>query len=215
MNVFILCTGRSGSTTFMRACKHLTNFTSGHETRAGQIGEERMNYPKMHIESDNRLSWFLGGLDKKYGDDDVLYIHLKRSKEKTAESYNGRWHVKGSIIKAFTNGILMTPLSKTNKESRMQICNDYYDAVNSNIELFLKDKSNKMTIELENIEEGFAEFWSRIPAEGDYEAAMNEFSVRHNENVWSKYPTLSKMKFLIRIYRKMKLAGWGRKISWS
>lgn len=214
MNVFILCTGRSGSTTFMRACKHLTNFTSGHESLSGKIGSERLNYPDWHIESDNRLSWFLGLLDKKYGDKDVFYIHLRRSKEKTVESYNGRWHVKGSIVKAFTNGILMTPLNKTNEEKRLQICNDYYDTVNANIELFLKDKTNKLTVTLENIEEGFTEFWNKIPAEGNFEDAIMEFRQKHNENVWAKYPRLAKMKWLIRLYRKVKLLAWGR-MSWN
>ena len=67
MNVFILCTGRCGSMSISRACKELDNYTSGHETRITKLGDERINFPENHIEADNRLAWFLGRLDEKYG----------------------------------------------------------------------------------------------------------------------------------------------------
>jgi hypothetical protein len=61
VNVFVLGRGRCGSTTFIRAYKHISNFTSGHETRARLLGEARLNYPDHHIEADNRLSWMRAG----------------------------------------------------------------------------------------------------------------------------------------------------------
>lgn len=45
MNVFVLCTGRCGSVTFVEACKHVTNYTSAHESRAGIAGPGRVQYP--------------------------------------------------------------------------------------------------------------------------------------------------------------------------
>ena len=42
MNVFILCTGRCGSLTFTRACGHMTNFTTAHESRVALIGDARL-----------------------------------------------------------------------------------------------------------------------------------------------------------------------------
>ena len=33
MNVFVLCTGRSGSVTFYNVCKHIKNYTTSHESR--------------------------------------------------------------------------------------------------------------------------------------------------------------------------------------
>ena len=65
MNVFILSTGRSGSQTFARACAHVSNYTSAHESRSGLLGDAHFDYPDNHIESDNRLSWMLGRLDRK------------------------------------------------------------------------------------------------------------------------------------------------------
>ena len=84
MNIFILNTGRCGSTTFIRACQHISNFTATHESRSGLIGEERLNYPDNHIEADNRLSWFLGRLDRKYGDN-AFYLHMSRDRSQTAK----------------------------------------------------------------------------------------------------------------------------------
>ena len=87
MNVFVLSTGRAGSKTFVLACEYLSNFTAGHETRADQIGSSRFEYPINHIEADNRLTWHLGLLGRKYDGRDVFYVHLKRDPEKIAESF--------------------------------------------------------------------------------------------------------------------------------
>ena len=98
MNIFILNTGRCGSTTFIQACKHITNFSCAHESRTAILGKERMDYPDDHIEADNRLSWLLGRLDKKYGDD-PFYVHLKRNENDTARSFTRRY--SSGIIKAY------------------------------------------------------------------------------------------------------------------
>lgn len=86
MNVFILNAGRSGSKTFARACDHITNFTSAHESRSGLLGEGHFAYPDNHIESDNRLAWLLGRLDRKYGDR-AFYVHLTRDVGPVAASW--------------------------------------------------------------------------------------------------------------------------------
>ena len=74
-NVFVLCTGRCGSTTFVQACQHIENYTASHESKISLLGDQRLEYSQNHIEVDNRLSWFLGSLDKKYGDN-AFYVHL-------------------------------------------------------------------------------------------------------------------------------------------
>jgi len=80
----------------------------------------------------------------------------------------------------------MTPVGKLSKEMRLQACYDYIDTVNTNIEHFIADKSNTMTISLERIEEDFSEFWKRINAEGNLELAIDEFSKNYNASN-SKY----------------------------
>lgn len=65
-NVFVLCTGRCGSTTlFAQACQHIENYTASHESKIFLLGDKRLEYSQNHIEVDNRLSWFLGSLEKK------------------------------------------------------------------------------------------------------------------------------------------------------
>lgn len=86
----MLNTGRCGSMTFVHACSHIDNYTSGHESRAGHHGDARLEYPDNHIEADNRLSWMLGSLDRKFGTD-AFYLHLWRDPESVAQSFAKRW----------------------------------------------------------------------------------------------------------------------------
>lgn len=175
MNVFILSTGRCGSTTFMMAARHIRNFTSGHETNIARLGSQRLDYPARHIESDNRLSWLLGRLDRKYGDA-ARYVHLTRDKEKVVESFVRRMN-PGQILPAYIKGIHagLVP-GMTVQEAAA----DYYDTVNENIRLFLKDKTHAMDFRLEEAREHWPRFWDWIGAEGDAEAALKEWAVSHN-----------------------------------
>ncbi len=197
MNVFVLNTGRCGSTTFIEACKHITNFSSAHESRSALLGDERLDYPKNHIEADNRLSWLLGRLDKKYGDD-AFYVHLKRNENDTAHSFTKRYSY--GIIKAYRGSGIMLGLPE-NSDS-MSVALDYCYTINSNIELFLNDKSKKVTITLENIDQGFTEFWNLINAEGDRGAALAEFSI--NYNATKKSQEIRPRNMFMRIASKLK-----------
>lgn len=174
MRVFVLCTGRCGSTTFAVACSHIDNFTSGHETRAKLLGSDRLDYPDRHIEVDNRLSWFLGGLQQRFGDD-PLYVHLRHDPEAVVSSFVKRFD--RGIIATFNGGIVM----KRRRESEAAaVCRHYVDTVTANIEAFLADKPRQMTIWLGEAAELFPDFWERIGAAGDLDAALHEFTVRHN-----------------------------------
>lgn len=173
MNVFVLCTGRSGSTTFHRACRHITNYTSSHEANTSRIGAARLDYPDRHIEVDNRLSWLLGRLDAAFGDR-AFYVHLTRDDHLTARSFDKRWSGRYSIIRAYGEGVLRR------KDRSEDICLDYVHTVNANIALFLKDKTRAMSMRLEDARTGFETFWRTIGADGDLEGALREFDVKHN-----------------------------------
>lgn len=172
MNVFILCTGRSGSRSFIEACRHISNFSSSHESRTNRLFHDRLNYPSNHIEADNRLSWILGRLDKAYGDT-ACYVHLKRDSKNTAQSFKSRWGLN-SIITAYTLGILMR------KKKDLLCIEDYIETVNSNIDLFLQNKSRKMVVNLETIENDFSDFWDFIQAEGDKPTAIKTLKTPTN-----------------------------------
>lgn len=174
MNVFILNSGRCGSTTFIRACQHITNYSSAHESLLCETGAQRLDYPANHIEADNRLSWFLGRLDQAYGDE-AFYVHLQRNTQDTAASFVRR--IDFGILKAYEQGILMHEQHRLPAED---IARDYLHTVNSNIRLFLKDKSRKMNLSLETVKSDFTEFWNRIDAHGDLDAALREWDIQYN-----------------------------------
>lgn len=175
MNVFVLCTGRCGSVTFIKAAAQIQNFSAGHETRTKLLGLERFNYPVNHIEADNRLSWMLGRLDATYGDN-AYYVHLKRDDYATALSFSKRF--SGGIMKAYRGSGIVMGLPETSNP--MAVALDYCNTVNTNIELFLKDKTHVMQMTLENAKHDFETFWHWIGADGDLESALQQFDVKHN-----------------------------------
>ena len=175
MNVFVLCTGRCGSVSFARACAHISNFSARHETNVSRIGEARLQYPPQHIEVDNRLSWYLGRLDQSYGTE-AFYVHLQRDMEATAASFAQRY--QRGIIRAYRQDGIIANLPPDTEP--MAVCRDYCQTVNSNISLFLRDKPQQLSVQLERIAEDFPRFWSSIGAEGNLEAAMKEFATAHN-----------------------------------
>ena len=178
MNVFVLSTGRCGSTTFARACGHIENYTAAHESRISRV-HGRVDYPDDHIEVDNHLSWFLGRLDERYGDD-AFYVHLKRDLEETARSRKHREtrKIDPGLMWAYGQRIIW----ENEEVELIDVCRHYCQTVNSNIRLFLKDKSKTMTIRLESVQEDFRRFWGRIGATGPLETAVQEWERRHNKS---------------------------------
>lgn len=174
MNVFVLCTGRCGSVTFAHAARHIRNFKVGHESRAKQLGQQRLAYPPDHIEVDNRLSWFLGRLDAVYGNG-AVYVHLRRDPETVTESFNKRWHLSGSIMRGYADQVYAAPV-----RDPLAFCRDYVETVTANIELFLRDKTRKMEFWMERCATDWPDFWAMIGAEGDLDASLAEWNVIRN-----------------------------------
>lgn len=180
MRVFVLGTGRCGTMTFVRACQHLDNFSAGHETLSNKIGSARFEYPDQHIEADNRLSWMLGELGRRFDDERTLYVHLRRDRDEVAESFRRRWDSpnRAGIIRAFAHGIV-TRRSDWPDDEIIRVCEHYVDVVTSNIDDFVRHRRHT-TIWLHQIEDAMPPLLSEIGATGDVERLMNELSVRHN-----------------------------------
>lgn len=178
MNVFILCTGRCGSMTFEKACEHITNFSTAHESRANKLNDERVNYPAHHIESDNRLLWFLPRLENHFIDKPCFYVHLKRDDEEVAQSYSKRYS-KGLIMPAYSEGIILNGPPLTD-EWKLVYARDYVRNANETIAKFLEKKENFIDIDIDNLEEGFKVFWQKIGAEGNLNSALNELNQKYN-----------------------------------
>lgn len=161
--------------TFAAACRHITNFTSAHESQVSLVGPARTTYPPSHIEIDNRLSWFLGRLEKEYGDE-AYYVHLRRDPDATARSYTKRWW-PGALGYTFATGIY---LFLPKEVDRLAITRDLVATVNANVEQFLGNKTKVMTITLETATTTFPIFWQWIGAEGNLAAALAEWQTHYN-----------------------------------
>lgn len=177
-NVFVLCTGRCGSTTFIKAAEHISNYTAGHETRPHVLGNSRFAYPVGHIEADNRLSWLLGRLDTHYGDS-AYYVHLERDLLSTARSFLSRQD--RGILRAYRTEILMGASKELcSNPDFLPVCIDYCQTVTANIEAFLSNKSRRFSFRLESAQADWPRFCEWIEAEVDIQASMLEWSVKHN-----------------------------------
>jgi hypothetical protein len=119
----------------------------------------------------------LGRLDQEYGDE-AFYVHLKRDPQETAKSFSRRL-APGLILSAYGHGIYLE-LPDNLETIANDLAIDYVATVNTNIELFLKHKSKTLTFQLENWSDHFPEFWARIGAQGNYDAAVSEFCIKHN-----------------------------------
>jgi hypothetical protein len=179
-NIFVLGTGRCGTTTFIRACEHLTNYTAGHETRSAKYAVDRFAYPQGHIEADNRLTWFMPQLEQAMAGRNLFYVHLRRDREQTAQSFLKRL-VKGTrtgIMPAFAHAIVMQGKPWPESE-QIELCRFYVDTVTENIRYFLNGKPH-VEMWLHNAAAEFSEFLRQIGAEGDVAAAIAEWDIRYN-----------------------------------
>jgi hypothetical protein len=148
-NIFILGTGRCGTLSFAKACSHIKNYTAAHESKISAI-EGRFNYPEYHIEVDNRLSWFLGILSRKYKNQDTLYVHLYRNKNDVVNSFMDR---KG--YRAISDGFIKNICLQTNVNDNRQILLErMVDTVRFNIEEFFENRNYEecMEIKIETIQ---------------------------------------------------------------
>lgn len=177
MRAFVLCTGRCGSLTLARALGHASNYTVGHESRA-HVTVGRLDYPDQHIEADNRLSWFLGGLGRRFPA--AVWVHLTRDPEQVAASYAERFHVRAGIMPAFASGVLRRGPARPSE--RLELARLYVDTVAANLEAFLATQDPKRVVRMaiEQPHEPFDELWYLLGAEGNRQAAHAELDKRHN-----------------------------------
>lgn len=173
----MLTTGRTGSTSFIRACAHATNYTAGHESRTRDVLPYRLGFPDQHIECDNRLFFYLGLLDEMFGQE-AFYVHLTRDPAEVERSYLERWPDPVTLGRGWADMVMMR--HSLDKELRPQVVHDALAAMNAGFRSFIKDKPHQMTIAMEDCPVTFLEFWDAIGAEGDREAAGKEWTVPHN-----------------------------------
>ena len=170
----------------------MTNYTASHEDKRSVIGKDRFAYPEDHIAVDYRLAWMLGRLDIAYGRR-AFYVHLMRKPEDVARSFARMAQIER------TSSLVVDTFDLPDRLNHMGapvwahmhvqaqkalpldvVAEDMTRSINADIKLFLKDK-DYLTVNLEKIEDDFPEFWGKIGAEGDLDAAMGEWHARHND----------------------------------
>jgi len=182
MNIFCLSTGRCGSTTFTKSFSHALNYTSGHETHKRLVGNQRFAYPDNHIESDNRLSWMLGSLDRFYGDAPI-YVYLSRDTEQVIQSFTKRYSLNNiaGIMHGFGHGILQQP-KKYEDENLAKLAEMYVGVVTDNIESFLKDKTKVVRFDVDKPRDSIHKIWEMGKIEGDVQKAVDEWNIKYNQS---------------------------------
>lgn len=168
MRIFVIGTGRCGTVTFSKACEHITNYTSGHETTTHGKEGNGFNFPDNHIEIDPRLSQFMPILIDKYPD--ALFIHLRRNKKDCVNSLSKRQSL--ALYNQFHLGSGITDYNKT--------ASIYYDNTVSLVNHLLGRTKHRMIIELESVELGFKRFWQQIKAKGNLGKSLKELKIRYN-----------------------------------
>lgn len=177
MNVFVLGTGRCGTVTFSKACQHITNFTCGHETMAGITTPDRFEYPEQHIEVDPHLSWTLGQIIERYPHS--YFVHLQRDKSQVVDSWIRRGIRNNVGAAPLIDVIFQTKSRRIGEKAYRRSVSLLHDTVVANIQRGLKNLYSDH-VWLHEAKRWFPLFWHFIRAEGDLEAALSEFDIKHN-----------------------------------
>lgn len=162
--IFVVGTGRCGTTTFYQACKWITNYTCGHESAAGRLPP--ICYPDSHIEVAGHLSMQLGLLTEQFPD--AKWVHLIRERNSCIDSI-------ASTAQIQLDAWARHWCQKFQADPR-DIAASYYDCLNANIRLGLRDK-DFITVHTGSLE-NWEEFWNWSGARGNLIVSSEIWSQR-------------------------------------
>lgn len=175
MRVFVLGTGRCGSTTFSKACGHATNLTCAHESPLWGPGGF-LAFPDDHVEVNPGLTWLVPSLARATWAED-RFVWLVRDRAAVIRSWIRRGKGAGPIrwYRLFAG-------SKENvsDEKFAEICEACYDWMTDLISEFVMTREHAKVVAMEEAVDWFPGFWEWIGAEGDLDAAVAEWSIRYN-----------------------------------
>jgi len=189
MRIFVTGTGRCGSVTFSKACRHVANYTCGHETHtnkprdkvpkdeAGWAGalyaEVRLagdianwDYPDGHIEVSPQLVLGIPILRKRYPA--AKWVHLVRRDRDACAASLARW----SDMRAFGGYWFLNY-----RADKLSVAYVVYDTILGLCESLLPDA---FTLELERAQEQWPACWDFMGAAGDLAASARQWTRRYN-----------------------------------
>lgn len=171
MRVFVVGTGRCGTSTFFHACNHITNYGCGHESKRGpkQIGN--WSFPDDHIEIASNLTVGLHKLIYKYPNS--LWVRLKRNKRECVRSLAEQ---ASEAMLDFAHQWWY--LDMTEAVDNIEVASQFYDFCEDYYQRRLPN--NALFLDLEHIREQWSVFWNEARAEGDYLASLKEWDRNYN-----------------------------------
>lgn len=190
MRVFVVGTGRSGTSTLYSAFSRVANYSCLQESRSHRTGPERITFPDAHIEVDCRLTFYLGLLRETYPD--ALYINAVRDPQAVALSYAQRMSDAQSPLMFLARRLRSTPslsdahahhIVKGNwrlgPDQRLKAMLDMVAAVNANIRA-ATSTARYLEVDIDDPDEAFRLAWQSMGAEGDLDGALQELRTAHN-----------------------------------
>ena len=195
MRVFVVGTARSGTTTLYQACRHIKNYTAGHESEAGMV--PTYHYPNQNIEASHLLVIAIPLLRSRYPDS--KWVHIVRNKEKTVASMRRQlWDWSEWWVAQWY-------LTQQHSDIYYGI-ESYYDRVNDLCKELMP--AEHMTIDIDTAKEQWPDFWNWIGAEGEMEAAMKEFDRAYNPAIKRGQDEFIDVGTKVDISAALKIPGW-------
>lgn len=170
MHIFVVGTGRCGTSTFYQACLHIKGFTVGHESSAGRIPS--WTYPDKHIEISSQLVYGIPKLRQRYAD--AKWVHLIRAREPCVESLARQCY---DAMKAFS----FQWFQCDHPVDVVKAAGQFYDLTNELIEFSLSDlpAEQRFKIEIEKLNEtGWNDFCAWLQPGIVIDEAVSEILVR-------------------------------------
>lgn len=167
--VFVVGTGRCGTVSFNHACRHMSNYQTGHESRCGFL-----EYPDQWIEVSHHLRCVITHLRYKYPD--ALWVHLLREPEACIKSLAAL--EDGKVMMAYRH----LYHSVVPSDRLIDIAFRYYWCENDNIRAQLAPipPEKRREMHLETIKDEWPEFWRWVGAEGDLGSSLASWDVKRN-----------------------------------
>jgi len=173
-NVFVTGTGRCGSVAFRLACTHAKNFTTGHETKSGNL-----LYPDNHIEINSHFRNCIPHLAKMYPK--AKFIHLRRKVSDCVPSLAllGHGEVMQNYLKLHSS-VMLT-------DAPSDVAWSYYQFESAMIEACLAQcvpEKNQRVVWLDGLIDpatnAWRQCWDWCGFEGNFEASQEVWKTKHN-----------------------------------
>lgn len=166
MNIFVVGTGRCGTTTFSKACGFATNKTVSHERLAGSV-YRLTDYPPNHIEVDAPLSFWLPRLRTIYPG--CRFVHLVRHADRSGCIDSMSSH-DPDICGAFGRMLFHYPECSAREGAEAM-----YDVINEMV-----NGADVLRVLLREVQSRWHEVWEWMECDGDFEKSRSEWNVKYN-----------------------------------